>query len=215
MTALRALLIAVALAALPAQAEEGNLAAAWAALQRGDPVGSARLVTDAITGGGLALEDVGAAYNLRGMAFMKLEDFANAEADFTVATALVPTFAAALTNRGLARAKLERYADAIVDFDKALVIVPGEPEILFMRGNARFDTNDFARAVDDYSLALKAEPQHWMALMNRCDALGKLGRLDEAKADCAKAKPLAPDAEIVERVVQALGPCDCKPSGKD
>ena len=209
------LAVAASLVLTLASAHAGNdLSQAWEALQRGDAEESVRASTAAIAAGKLATEDVSAAYNLRGMAYMRMQDFADAEADFDVAVLLAPNFASALTNRGLARAKLEHFDDAIADFSRALTIVPGEPEVLFMRGNARFDSRDFAGAVEDYSGTLKAAPKHWMALMNRCDALGKLGRLDEAKADCEKAKPLAPDAEVVEKVEQALGPCDCKAESK-
>ncbi len=210
---LRAWLLAAVLAASfagPAATQTADLQRAWEALQRGDVDGALRLLGAAVSTGGLGVSDVGAAYNMRGLAHMKREDFASAEADFSVASTLIPDFAAAVTNRGLARAKLENYDAAITDFSRALELAPGEPEVLFMRGNARFDGGDPAGAAADYALAIGRAPGHWMALMNRCDALGRLGRLDEARADCERARPLAPDKAAVERIVQSLGaPCDC------
>lgn len=210
---LHAWLLAAALFAAsagPALAQTADLQRAWEALQRGDVDGALLLLGSAVSAGGLGVGDVGAAYNMRGLAHMKREDFANAEADFSVASTLIPDFVAAVTNRGLARAKLENYGAAIADFSRALELAPGEPEVLFMRGNARFDGGDPAGAAADYSLVIDRAPGHWMALMNRCDALGRLGRLDEARADCDRARPLAPDKAAVERIVQSLGaPCDC------
>ncbi len=210
---LRAWLLAVALVATsagPTMAQTADLQRAWEALQRGDVDGALLLLGSTVSAGGLGVGDVGAAYNMRGLAHMQREDFANAEADFSVASTLIPDFVAAVTNRGLARAKLENYGAAIADFSRALELAPGEPEVLFMRGNARFDVGDPAGAAADYALVIGQAPGHWMALMNRCDALGRLGRLDEARADCERARTLAPDKAAVERIVQSLGvPCDC------
>ena len=199
------------LAQAPAWGGTDDLDRAWLKLQRGDSLGVVQLTSEAIAAGGLGDEEVAAAYNLRGLAFMQRQDFTNALADFDLAAALRPDFTSALVNRGLARAKLEQYDAAVDDFSRALGLAPGMPEVYFMRGNARFDKGDYPAAIADYGQTLAGKPDHWMARTNRCDALGRLGRLDEARADCARAKATAPDKEAVERVERALGqPCDCQ-----
>jgi tetratricopeptide (TPR) repeat protein len=199
-------------AVLPAHAQDGDLDRAWRALEQGDSDQATRFASAALRDSSLEVADVAAAYNLRGMAAMRRDDFGGARADFALAAALAPRFAAAHTNKGLASAKLEDYAAAIEAFSRALDLVPGAPEVLFMRGNAHFDKGEFAAAAEDYGKAAAGNPKHWAALANRCDALGRLGRMDEAKAECGKARAVAPDPGAVDRIEQALGqPCDCAP----
>ena len=62
-------------------------------------------------------EDLGSAYNNRGLAYLRKDNYTKALADFDAAIKLDPENAYAHYNHGLANYHLERYDRAIADFD--------------------------------------------------------------------------------------------------
>ena len=132
------------------------------------------------------------AYCNRGAAYAKLGQTERAIEDFDKAIELNPEDAAAYYNRGNAYDDLGQTERAIEDFDKAIELNP-EFAAYYNRGNAYAKLGQTERAIEDYDKAIELNPEYATAYSNRAESLIRLGRLNEATADCRAAQRLAPD----------------------
>jgi serine/threonine protein kinase/Flp pilus assembly protein TadD len=129
----------------------------------------------------------------RGLAYVRLGQFAQACDDFDEAVTLRPRSVEARINRGLARIDAGRPADAIADFDECLRIDPGMTRVYFLRARARASAGDSEGANRDRLQGLGTEPGDELSWIDRA-----LARADQepaaALADLDQALRLNPQS---------------------
>lgn len=100
---------------------------------------------------------------------------------------------ATLVNRGVIYTAMEEYDKAIRDYDRAYKLKPDIAEIHVNRGNLLFLSRHFARAVGEYTRAIELNlTRLYIVYYNRALAYEKMGELDRARADYARALELMP-----------------------
>lgn len=134
------------------------------------------------------------AYNYihRGETYLDLHEYRKAIEDFNDAisvSASLPEMYIAYYKRGLAKYKLNGFREAIKDFDFCLNTHPFS-EAYKARGDANYKLGNYAEAISDYSKAIQIHPDTFRFYHNRAVAYKKLGDLDNAAKDLAKAKEL-------------------------
>jgi hypothetical protein len=141
----------------------------------------------------LALEPNDAeARNGRGRVLLRLNEPAQALADFDAAAALARDHAGARINRGNALAMLGRLDEALAQYDALLIAHPAHAELHFNRGLALASLGRHADAIAAYEEALAIRPGHRGAHLNRGVALQALNRHEEAIASFASVLSIAP-----------------------
>ena len=108
-----------------------------AALAQGNPTLAAEKFTAALKIDPEMLE----AYINRGIAEMKLDQWADAVGDFDQALELAPNSPEAYYNRGLAYSRQGLPDKALADYTQALKFAPKDWQIYYNRGNAYLDMN--------------------------------------------------------------------------
>jgi tetratricopeptide (TPR) repeat protein/membrane associated rhomboid family serine protease len=93
------------------------------------------------------------AYNDRGIAYLKKEQFDQAISDFNNAIELKPKLAMAHNNRGIAYLKKEQFDQAISDFNNAIELKPKLAMAHNNRGLAYFYKKEYEKAWDDVQKA--------------------------------------------------------------
>jgi len=94
------------------------------------------------------------AYNNRGAAYNKLQQFDKAILDFNHALEINPHDASSYNNRGFAFSQSNQNEKALYDFDKALEFDPSYYEVYINRGNALKGKGDVGSALVDYKKSL-------------------------------------------------------------
>ena len=89
------------------------------------------------------------AFNNRGSAYDKKNDYDRAIADYNEAIRLDPSYATALRNRGKVRYKKDDYDGSIADLDKAIRLEPRNSDAYSDRANAYSDKGDHDRAISN------------------------------------------------------------------
>ncbi len=95
-----------------------------------------------------------AAYRNRGVAKVRLGQYADAIADCDRALQLDPDHAETHRSRGMAKAHLGQYTDAIADYDGALRLAPDDAATYHSRGEANEKLGRQREAMADYDQAL-------------------------------------------------------------
>ena len=131
----------------------------------------------------------------RGLAYTRLQLYAEAIADFDEAARLRPGSADPVVNRGIARAEMAtgKYAEAIADYDEALRIDPSVRRVYFLRAYAREKAGDNEGARRDREEGMRGEPTDELSWIDRAVA-----RIDTepaaALADLNRALELNPNS---------------------
>jgi len=99
------------------------------------------------------------AYNNRGVARYRLEDFESAIEDFSKAIELAPDSALAYNNRGLAKVKTKDLDGAVKDFTMAIDLDPGNARFFFNRGIALAHKEAYYKAIEDFKKAAELDPE--------------------------------------------------------
>ena len=109
-----------------------------------------------------------------------------------------PAYASrAVRNRGIAYFRAERLSEAQSDFDEALRLDPHNAASWIARGSLDMRLGQNERAVADFDRAIEIGgnlERYRMMYAQRCRALARLGRSDDALADCLKAVQVDPGA---------------------
>ena len=134
-----------------------------------------------------------AAYNNRGLAYIKHSEFDRAIADFNTTIELRPDLVAAYYNRGGAYYEKREYVRAIEDCNRAIRLKPDHPEPYNNRGMAYVKQKEYNRAIEDYNRAIDRKPHDADIYNNRGMAYGGKGEFDRAINDFNKAIKLKPD----------------------
>jgi len=93
------------------------------------------------------------AYNNRGVARYRMENYRGAIEDFSRAIDLALDSALAYNNRGLAKVKIKDFNGAVNDFTMAVGLEPGNAKVFFNRGIALARKGEFKKAIRDFEKA--------------------------------------------------------------
>jgi tetratricopeptide (TPR) repeat protein len=99
------------------------------------------------------------AYNNRGVARYRLEDYQGAIEDFSRAIDLAPDSALSYNNRGLAKVKTKELDGAIKDFTRAIDLDSGNARVFFNRGIALAHKENYLEAIEDFKKAADLDPE--------------------------------------------------------
>ncbi len=123
--------------------------------------------------------------------------------DFLSATNL----AALLHGRGGLTLDLGDHERALVATRTALTIEPGYAPARALEASILFTLHDFTAAHDVADRLVRDDPSQFGAMATRFDAALELGRLDEARADLERLRPLGGPAILVReaRLASAIG----------
>ena len=137
-------------------------------------------------------KSLAAAYNNRGNAYYRLNQYEKAIEDFNMAIEFNPKYAKAYRNRGNVHFKLNQYEKAIEDYKKAMGLNPNLAEAYNNRGLAYHKLNQYEEAIKDYKKAIELDPRGANAYYNRGNAYRGLNQYEEAIKDYKKAIELDP-----------------------
>ncbi len=132
-------------------------------------------------------------YNLRGIAYSKLKDEANATADLEKAAELAPNDPEPAMNRGVDHLERGEYDQAIAALTLALKINPKAPKAESNLGIAYERRGDLDAAIQHYDEAIRQAPKHANAYSNRGYAYHLKGDYQRALDDCDRALKLRSD----------------------
>lgn len=132
-------------------------------------------------------------WNNRGVFFIDIHDYIKADADFSRAIDLEPTYAEAYNNRGWVRSLAGQYLQAIEDFLAAIRLDSNQPTYWSNLGAARSDLDQYQQAQAAFSHALLLEPNYAEAYFNRGRTYQHMGYVREAHEDYAVAIKLQPN----------------------
>ena len=142
------------------------------------------------------------AFSNRGRAYVSLNQYDRAIADYTEAIRLEPT-ALRYVMRCDARKMAGQLQAALQDCDEAVRLQPNDANKIDSRGETYLKLGKFDAAISDFDAALKLNPKHAAALYSRGVARLKKGDLSRGNADIAAAKLIVPN--IAENAAKYSG----------
>lgn len=99
-----------------------------------------------------------AAYSMRGLSYVNLEQYEPAIEDYTRVIELDPKDAATYFCRGLCYTVLQRFDQALADFSQAITLNPQESEAYITRGRCYTELHQYRQAVADFTTAIGINP---------------------------------------------------------
>lgn len=123
------------------------------------------------------------AYNGRGQAYLMLERYEEAYADFDMAIRAGIVTPRLFLNRGKCLVILKRPAEAIPDLARSIELEPRNPETYYFKGIAESQVGNPDQALADYNKALEVKPGYTDVMVNRALIFANQKRYDEAIAD--------------------------------
>jgi Flp pilus assembly protein TadD len=129
----------------------------------------------------------GALYNLRGVAWSKLEDPARAEADWRKAAELAPRDHQLHVNIAADHLRRGNVDEAIASLQTALAIDPKDARAHSNLGSAHVRRGDFEAAVEDLTQAIAIDRDYATAYSNRSYAFFRKGDAARALEDADRA----------------------------
>lgn len=146
------------------------------------------------------------AARLRGQAYMRLGDAANAGAAFNRALTLAPNDGSVWTEVARFRRAGGDIGGAIQAADRAVAADPRSADALVLRGELTRGQYGLAAALPWFSRALEIDPANRTALLERAVTYGDMGRMREMLADTYAVHRLAgsdPNAYYIQAVLAA------------
>jgi tetratricopeptide (TPR) repeat protein len=131
-------------------------------------------------------------WNLRGIAWSRMDESAKARADWAKAMQLSPKDPDPHLNRGTDAMRHGDIDHAIECFRKAIELAPGAATAHSNLGGALERRGDLAEAIAAYDRAIRIDPEYVNAYSNRGFARFRMGDHHAAVADCERAIELAP-----------------------
>lgn len=130
------------------------------------------------------------AFNTRGVAYLELREYANADLDFEQAMKLDPTNYQPYFNRATSKGEQGRWDDALADINKAVQLQPDTSENYSKRGIILAATGRLQDAIKDFDKVISMKATDFNALYNRGNLYFQLQNLAGAEADFKKALSL-------------------------
>lgn len=137
-----------------------------------------------------------AAYNNRGLIYIRNGNYDQAIADFNKALELNPKLVDAYCNRGAAHVYKGNYEQAVQDSTKALKLDRRLVEAYSNRGIAHLHLLDYDQAIKDFSRVVKFDSQRADAYHNRAIAYHRKGKYSRAWADLHKVEKLGSAVDV-------------------
>ena len=131
-------------------------------------------------------------WNLRGIAWSRMDEPERARADWAKASQLAPHDAEPHLNRGTDAMRHGEIDHAIECFEKAIALAPRNRTAYSNLGGALERRGDLAAAVEAYDRAIAIDPEYVNAYSNRGFARFRMGDHEAAVADCDRAIELEP-----------------------
>lgn len=141
----------------------------------------------------IALRPQEGAYLWRGMAYVALEKYDLAIADFSKSFLLNPTDPVHLVKRGEAKLLKQDYDGAIRDLGMALATDPKAAHANALRAQAYLGKSDVDKALADYTRAVTLDPKDANAFLTRGRIYALMSDHKSAVADFTQVITLAPD----------------------
>lgn len=139
-------------------------------------------------------ENLVVAFNNRGWAHFKLQDYPRAIADYDQSLQLNPQYATALHNRGSAYHMQGNYVRAITDYDQAIRLDPGNSNLRYDHGLAHHEQDNYPVAIASYSEAIRLNPTDAEAFLRRGRARYQQSQHQQAISDLTEAVRLNPQS---------------------
>ena len=161
---------------------------AAAFVRRGEQRLKAQLIDDAISDLTSALQiniDNAEAFLLRGTCYLEKHDFNAALEDFGHSIRLDQSNPLTYSRRGAVHLERAEYTKAIFDLSQAIRLDPHFLDFLH-RGQAYLDSGDYEHALEDFNEVASRNSELAIAYYYRAETYRRLGKLDEALADCQK-----------------------------
>ncbi|WP_345263887.1 tetratricopeptide repeat protein [Nibrella viscosa] len=157
-------------------------------LQQGKPREAIQILNKAIE----ADDDNVEAFNMRGVAYFDLKEYANAQLDYEQAIKLKPNFYRPYYNRALLRTAQSDNDAALKDYSEAIRLAPDtsrsvSAEIYLNRGQLFAAQQQTLAALNDFTKAIELNPRNALALYNRGNLLFQQKQLEPAVADFQRA----------------------------
>src|SRR4051812_36557498 len=115
------------------------------------------------------------AFDNRGLAYRRKDQYGRAIDDYGQAIRLDPSAASAFYGRGTLYLETGQYDLAIADFNEAIRLDPQFTSAFNNRGNAFAMQRQYDRAIDDYNAVIRLHPAHANALNGRGSAYSRKG----------------------------------------
>jgi len=135
-------------------------------------------------------------YNL-GNAYLRQEDYANAEGNYRRALAIYPEFSDARANLGMALLQQGRSREAVTLLEASVRAHPQQPDLHLNLGTAYRSTGNADRAEAEYRKALAIDPRSSKALNNLGAMARSRGAIEEAVGYLRRAVELDPGSTIL------------------
>ena len=116
--------------------------------------------TALIKSGAMTPQGLAIAYNIRGNAYSKSNDYDRAIEDYDESIRHDPNYAKAFNNRGIANQKKGQHERAIADFNEAIKRVPDYAIAFANRAEAYQKNGDYKNAARDYDEAIRLQPKY-------------------------------------------------------
>lgn len=139
-------------------------------------------------------ENLVVAFNNRGWAHFRLQDYPRAIADYDQSLQLNPNYSTALHNRGSAYHMQGEYARAIVDYDAAIKIDPANANLRYDHGLSNHELDNYPVAIASYSEAIRLNPSDAEAFHRRGRAYYQQSQHQQAISDLNEALRLNPQS---------------------
>ncbi len=133
------------------------------------------------------------AYNLRGRAYTRLEDFGNALEDFAEAEKINPDDAETYYNRGYLYQQQGQYQGAIDDYDTAISKKEDYAEAYYNRGLSKYNDGQEEEALEDFTEVIHLKPDFIDAYFQRGLILQEFEEYPSALDDFNKAIEINPN----------------------
>ena len=118
-------------------------------------------------------------------------DWQAAETAFRRALALSPSLLPARLFHAHLLSNTGRHVEALSELERARGIDPSSPVLNTLKGTFLYHQRRFGEALVQFDLTLAAEPDFWIARLQRGKLLDRLDRPDEAAADLGRAWELS------------------------
>ncbi len=135
------------------------------------------------------------AYELRGIGYHHLENYAAAIADYDRAAAFSPSDPEIFSARGKAKAAMGDLDGGLADLSNAVRLAPSESRYLADRGAIELMLHDSNAALADYNRAIALNPKKPHYWTGRATVYADRSEPDAVIADCDRALTLDDDAD--------------------
>jgi serine/threonine protein kinase/tetratricopeptide (TPR) repeat protein len=135
------------------------------------------------------------AWFIKGECHDNIEQYASAEAAYSVCISIRPELAWTWYHRGWARLKQQRFQAALIDFDQVLHLEPGCADAYINRALARQGLGNYRKAIEDLTRALELETNRTQVYFMRALAREQMGDRAGARADRREGMRLEPRSE--------------------